>query len=51
MIQRFTINGKKYLFATYSDWRVFQLSKITNQEWQLMEKPKIGIDVKDCKRS
>ena len=35
MIQRFKVNGKTYLSANYSDWRAFQLSKITKEENEL----------------
>jgi len=35
MIQRFKVNGKTYLSANYSDWRAFQLSKITKEEKEL----------------
>ncbi len=35
MIQRFKVNGKTWLSANYSDWRAFQLSKITKEEKEL----------------
>lgn len=45
MIQRFEINGKKWLSSKYEDWRVFQISKITNEEWDFIY-PEKGIVLK-----